>query len=64
MDRITALRQIVADRQYAKVEGVLVDAFTATAILACHDAGSANTQQIIATAPLVKVAELSLRLVR
>ena len=62
IDRMEALRSIVASRQYAKVDGVLVDVWTASAILACYDGGSDRTKEIISTAPLVKVARLALRM--
>lgn len=58
--RIASLRQIVADRQYAKVDGVLVDLWTAQAVLACYDAGSDRTRRIIEDAPLEKVAKIAL----
>jgi hypothetical protein len=61
--RIASLRQIVADRQCAKVDGVLVDLWTAQAVLACYDKGSERTRRIIEDAPLEKVAALSLRFV-
>jgi hypothetical protein len=60
--RIAALRQIVADRQYAKVDGVLVDLWTAQAVVACYEAGSDRTRRIIETAPLEKVVALALHL--
>lgn len=58
--RIASLRKIVADRQHDKVEGVLVDLWTAQAVLACYQAGSERTQRIIESAPLPKVAALAL----
>jgi hypothetical protein len=36
--RIAALRQIVVDRQYAKIDGITVDLFSASTILAVYDA--------------------------
>lgn len=64
MTRIEQLRKIVADKQYAEVEGQVVDLFTASAIMACYDAGSERTKKIIATAPLLKVAEVAWKVVK
>lgn len=64
MSRIEQLRRIVDARRHNTVDGSQVDLFTASAIVACYDAGSDKTKQIIETAPLAKVAELSLRFIR
>jgi hypothetical protein len=36
-ERIAACRDIVARSQYAKIDGIMVDLFSASAILAVHD---------------------------
>lgn len=35
--RIDALRQIMSEKQYAKIDGVMVDLFTASAIIGIYD---------------------------
>lgn len=62
--RIEALRTIVADRQCAKVDGVLFDVLTAQSVLACYDAGSDRTKRVIENADPVKVATIALRMTR
>jgi hypothetical protein len=37
-ERINAIRQIVKQHQYAKVDGVMVDGFTASGIIQVYDA--------------------------
>lgn len=58
-DRIAKLRDIVDSKQHDKVEGQIVDLFTASAILACYDAAGEKARLIIETAPLMAVAELA-----
>jgi len=62
--RISRLRRIVAHRQHLKIEGILVDVWTAQAVLACYDQGTERTKRIIEDAPLEKVGALALRLTR
>jgi len=59
--RIAKLRQIVAERQYSRVDGFQVDLFTATAIIACYELGNERVRTLIETAPLDKVANVALR---
>lgn len=37
-ERIAAVRQIVTEHQYAKIDGVMVDGFSASAIMAVYAA--------------------------
>lgn len=60
MNRIAKLRKIVEEKQFAKVEGQIVDLFTASAILACYDqVSSEKAKKAIETAPLLAVAEIA-----
>ena len=43
-ERIDAIRRIVTEKQYAKVDGVMVDLFTAGAIVGVYDAISEANQ--------------------
>ena len=63
MSRIEKLQKIVADKQYAKIDCVIVDTFTAHHILKCHEAGSDKTKQIIENARIQDVGALALRMV-
>jgi len=63
MSRIEKLQKIVAEKQYAKIDGVIVDAFTAQHILQCYEAGNDKTKRIIETARIQDVGEIALRMV-
>ena len=56
MTRIELLRRIVSDRQYAEVEGMTVDLFTASAMVQVFDALSPDMQAKFERLPLAKVA--------
>lgn len=62
MTRIEKLRKIVSECQHDKIDGILVDLFTATAILACYDLASEGAKHTIETAPLDKVANVALKM--
>jgi len=64
MSRIEKLRKIVAEKQYAKIDGVIVDTFTAHHILQCYDAGSDRTKKIIEDARIQDVGRIALGLVK
>ena len=38
LERISAIREIVTNHQYAKIDGVMVDGFTASGIVQVYDA--------------------------
>lgn len=50
--------------QFSKIDGVVVDATTASAILAVYDAARPATRTKIAALPLTRMAALAWRLVR
>lgn len=64
MNRIEALRKILADKQFGKVEGVMVDTFSASTILLCYDNGSAKVRKMIEDYPLEKVSIMCYRVTR
>lgn len=64
MTRIEKLRKIVAHRQHDKVDDILVDLYTASAILACYEVGSPRVKKIIENAPLTKVAQLAMKITK
>lgn len=63
-DIITALREIVAHKQHAKINGQRVDLFTASVIMAVHDRLSPEAQAKLAAMPLMKMAAVCLKLVK
>lgn len=62
--RIAALRRIVKQKQYAKIDGVLVDLFSASAIVKVYDALSAANKKKLASLPVPKMAKISLSLMK
>ncbi len=60
---IDKVRAIVANRQYAKVDGVLVDGFTASAIIAVYDNLSPEAQAKMAAMSVAKMGLIALKLV-
>lgn len=57
------LRKIVADRQYAKIDGVLVDVVTAASIIACYEKASDRTKYLIENARIESIGSIALRMV-
>lgn len=62
--RIATLKRIVENHQAEKIDGVLVDALTAHALLMCWAAGNDNTKEQIATADIAVVGRTALRVCR
>lgn len=59
LDRMTKIRNILSHKQAKKVDGFLVDITTANMLVYMFDnAKQEKTREIIATAPLDKVAEI------
>lgn len=60
---IAACRQIIADHSFAKINGLMVDAFSASAIIAVHDAiGGAQRDRFLAM-PVEQMASLSFKVI-
>lgn len=60
--RIAALRQIVADKQYAKIDGIMVDLFSASAILSIYDNLNDTNKERYAKQPVYIMADMAFRL--
>ncbi len=63
-ERIGAIRTIVKDGQYAKVDGIMVDLFSASAIVAVYDALKPENQAKYANLPAGKMAFMAFKLVK
>ena len=61
---IAALRQIVAARQYAKINGYMVDGFTAGGILTVYDKLDANHQEVMRNLPIHRMADVAMKLIK
>jgi hypothetical protein len=62
--RIDAIRAIVTAKQYAKVDGVMVDLFTASAIVAVYDGLNETNRAKYAAMPVGQMGVVAFRLVK
>ncbi len=63
-ERIAALRRIVAEGQYAKVDGLMVDLFSASAIVKVYDAISLINRERFHCFDIRKMADIAFRTIR
>lgn len=63
METIQICREIVASCTYQKIDGVLVDLFSASTIVQVFDALNPANQEKMASLPVEKMAALAFRLV-
>lgn len=63
-ERIAAVRQIVEAHQYAKIDGVMVDGFSASAILAVYEALNPANRAMFAGFSVGKMARIAFKLVK
>lgn len=61
---IAACRSIVANDQYEKINGVMVDLFSASAIIKIYDALSDVSKMKFETLPVVRMAHISYQLLK
>jgi hypothetical protein len=61
---IVACRQIVAERSYAKINGVTVDLFSAGAIVAVYDALNDANKAKFRNLPVAKMTWIALQLLK
>lgn len=64
MARINAIRAIVTEKQYAKVDGVMLDLFTASLIIQIYDAISAENQAKYRNMHTRKMADIAYKLAK
>lgn len=62
MARIAAIRRIVEHHQYEKIDGLMVDGFTASAILQVYEAVNETNQAKLRKLPIPKMASVCLDL--
>lgn len=63
-DRITAVREIVTNKQYAKIDGTLVDLFSASYIVAVYDALSPENQAKYANMSVRRMADIAFKVAK
>ncbi len=62
-DRMKAIWQVVANKQYAKLDGCMVDLFTASVVCQVYDALNDENKAKLAACPWPKMADIALKLV-
>lgn len=63
-ERIAAFRSIVAERQFAKIDGVLVDLFSANYVVQVFDALSPANQTKYAAMPAPRMVQVAFQLTK
>jgi hypothetical protein len=63
-DRIQAIRRIVEEKQYAKIDGQMIDLFSASAIVKTFDALSPENQSKYSAIPAPTMAKIAFKLMK
>lgn len=63
-EKVAAIRRIVDERQYAKVDGCMVDLFSASAIIAVYDALNDENKARFSALTIQKMAAIAFKLVK
>lgn len=63
-DRIAAIRRVVTEKKYAKIDGSMVDAVTANAICTVYDALNPEHQAKFAGYPAPTMATIAWKLIK
>jgi hypothetical protein len=62
--RINALKQIVEAKQYAKIDGIMVDLFSASAIVNVYNALNEDNQVKYRNCNVVKMSNIAFKLMK
>lgn len=62
-ERIAAIRKVVSEKQYAKIDGQMADLFTCNTIMTVYGALNQENQLIFASLPFRKMASVAFKLV-
>ena len=62
--KIDAFRQIVTDKSYSKIDGVAIDLFSASAVIAVYDALSEENRVKFLVLSVVKMCKLAYKLLK
>jgi len=63
-DKINAARIITHDKQYAKVDGIMIDLFTASAICRVYEGLNTENQKAFIKMPINKMGIVALKLLK
>lgn len=64
MSIIEQLREIVKNHQYQKIDGVIVDVMTASAILTVYDSINETNKEKYSKLPITKMADVAWKLIK
>ena len=62
--KLAALRKIVEEKQYAKIDGMMVDLFSASVMVRVHDALNAENQAKFLALPIDKMAQVAFKMIK
>ena len=62
IERINAIRQIVTEKQYAKIDGIMVDLFSASAIIGVYDNINETHQAKYRELPVYRMADIAFKI--
>jgi len=60
--KISAMRDIIANHQYAKIDGLMVDGYSASAIIQVYDALNGENREKFSSLPITKMADIAFKL--
>ena len=63
-NRIAAIRSVVAKGQYAKIDGIMLDLFSASAIIKIYNAINPENQAKYREMPVSKMASIAFKLLK
>jgi hypothetical protein len=63
-EKISAIREIVTNKQYAKIDGVMVDLFSASAIITVYDHIDGPNREMFAKMPIAKMAAIAFKVIK
>ncbi len=63
-ERIAAFRRIVEQKQYAKIDGVMIDLFSASAVVKVYDALNETNRAMFAEFPAPKMVRVAFKFVK
>ena len=62
--RINAIHQVVTDKQYAKIDGIMVDLFSASTIMAVYNAINETNQAKFRNMPVARMASVAFKVMK
>lgn len=62
MERINAIRRVVDNKQYAKIDGQMADLFTCSLIVKIYDALNDSNKVKFSSVPYTKMAHIAFKL--